>query len=544
MRRSFATAGLLTVVLLLALLSSAAGQAADQPPRPATSSLENGLAAYWRLDEASGTRVDFSGHGNNLTSVNNVSAAAGHIANSASFTRYGYEYLTHSDNADLSQGDNDFTLAGWFYLYSKPPEIWGQDTAPLITKWDVTGREFELSYRSITVPSYDVTADTFEFAAANDGTNDGTKRAVSLSLGGVYTHTWYFIVAWHDSVSNTLNIQVNNGAVDSKAFTGGVYDGTGPFEIGRMADTLAARPDGRVDEVGLWDRVLTAEERTALYNSGDGLTYPFDGSTPEDTPTSTQTNTPTITPTPTVTGTPTQTRTSTPTTTQTRTPTATATNAHVYIPLAHGRPMPQWITIKQDGFEGAFPGEWQVADFNDNDGHYYWGARDCQAASGSRSAWAVGGGDGAGLGCNSNYPNNTEAWMVYGPVSLANATAADMTFQLNLYAESNHDGVCYLASGTDDIYYGTCVSGNSGGWIPRTLNLASLPTIGSLLGDNSVWVALVFSSNGGNNFANGGFVDNVLVRQCWYGTCPPSANQIRTNTSSTLVEETRVLTRP
>jgi len=32
-----------------------------------------------------------------------------------------------------------------------------------------------------------------------------------------------------------------------------------------------------IDEVGFWTRVLTEDERTALYNSGDGITYPFLG---------------------------------------------------------------------------------------------------------------------------------------------------------------------------------------------------------------------------------------------------------------------------
>ena len=32
--------------------------------------------------------------------------------------------------------------------------------------------------------------------------------------------------------------------------------------------------DGLIDEVGLWRRVLTAQERTDLWNGGAGLTYP------------------------------------------------------------------------------------------------------------------------------------------------------------------------------------------------------------------------------------------------------------------------------
>ena len=33
--------------------------------------------------------------------------------------------------------------------------------------------------------------------------------------------------------------------------------------------------DGSVDELGLWNRVLTSGEMTNLWNGGAGLTYPF-----------------------------------------------------------------------------------------------------------------------------------------------------------------------------------------------------------------------------------------------------------------------------
>lgn len=32
-----------------------------------------------------------------------------------------------------------------------------------------------------------------------------------------------------------------------------------------------------IDEVGIWHRALSESEIISLYNNGDGLTYPFDG---------------------------------------------------------------------------------------------------------------------------------------------------------------------------------------------------------------------------------------------------------------------------
>lgn len=39
--------------------------------------------------------------------------------------------------------------------------------------------------------------------------------------------------------------------------------------------TFVYRFDGRIDEVGFWDRALSSSEITQLYNSGAGLSYPF-----------------------------------------------------------------------------------------------------------------------------------------------------------------------------------------------------------------------------------------------------------------------------
>ena len=46
--------------------------------------------------------------------------------------------------------------------------------------------------------------------------------------------------------------------------------------VGRARNNAAYYHDGLIDEVGVWSRLLTADEKTALYNSGSGLAYPLD----------------------------------------------------------------------------------------------------------------------------------------------------------------------------------------------------------------------------------------------------------------------------
>jgi photosystem II stability/assembly factor-like uncharacterized protein len=187
----------------------------------------------------------------------------------------------------------------------------------------------------------------------------------------------------------------------------------------------------------------------------------------------------------------------------------------VYLPLVlRSYPPPAWTVITSQDFEGAFPGPWQVFDDYPGYGEYYWGKRSCRPYAGSYSGWAVGGGaNGAALSCGSNYPNYARSWMVYGPFSLVGATAAEMRFKLWIRTELNYDGVCWLASVDGTNFSGTCATGTAG-WHDRVLNLANVPNLGNLLGRSSVWVALVFASDSSITYAEGAYVDNIVLRKC------------------------------
>ncbi len=186
---------------------------------------------------------------------------------------------------------------------------------------------------------------------------------------------------------------------------------------------------------------------------------------------------------------------------------------------------PGWVTIASQNFEGTFPGDWLVWDDNgSNYGEYYWGKRTCRPYAGSYSGWGVGGGaQGAALSCGSNYPHNANSWLVYGPFSLMDAARAELQFKLWLYTEPDNDYVLRGASVDGVHFYGYATSGNTQGWADRSLDLSNVPTLGNLLGHSQVWVALGFSSNGSVNYAEGGYVDAVMLRQC-YRECPSGSS--------------------
>lgn len=222
------------------------------------SSLGSGLIAFWKLDEASGTRSDSVGS-NHLADNATVTQAAGKIGNAAQFTAANSEFLSIADNADLSTGDIDFTFSAWVYLDTKTA------VRDLITKWGAAGqREYLLAYSNAT--------DRFEWYVSNDGT--GGPVATANTFGSPSTATWYFIVVYHDSVNNLIGISVNNGAFNTTAHTTGVFNSTTAFQLGGRSSGPAYH-NGRMDAVGFWKKVLSGAEITELYNAGAGRGYPF-----------------------------------------------------------------------------------------------------------------------------------------------------------------------------------------------------------------------------------------------------------------------------
>ena len=86
-------------------------------------------------------------------------------------------------------------------------------------------------------------------------------------------NTWHHYVL---SIGDGSIIQyLNNIEISNDAFTSDVsYNANCRFRIGANEDRYACF-GGRLDEIGIWNRVLDASERAELYNYGRAKTYPF-----------------------------------------------------------------------------------------------------------------------------------------------------------------------------------------------------------------------------------------------------------------------------
>ena len=209
--------------------------------------LLDGLGLWLPLDEFSdGTspvnRIDKTGQ-LVFVDVGNVPSTTGKIGRATQFTEGDSHYL-HYTGTDLEIGTGSYTFACWFdaatkgYMFHKPGVFHVRHTDPLA-----------IAFVHVSQP---------QIAQVNVWT-PGTKQCV---------------FAWYDADAGTINLQVDDGIVSSAATALVVTAEQDEAFIGTdgpdlTLDTMTCM----VDEVAIWTRVLTADERAAYRNNGDGITY-------------------------------------------------------------------------------------------------------------------------------------------------------------------------------------------------------------------------------------------------------------------------------
>jgi hypothetical protein len=204
-----------------------------------------GLVSYWKLDETSGTRFDSAG-ANNLSDNGGVGFATGKIGNSAEFDTTNYL----STNTVLSSGP--FTVSCWIYA-----DTVTQPAGGIVNRYD-NSVPADRAWTSL------ITNDDISFVI----------QPTALSIPNVVSAaTWHLFIFWYDDTAQEMGIQFDT-TIQTTPHTTGYLVTNVDFTVGSRANGGTAF-DGRIDEVGIWSRVLTASERTQLYNSGAGLTYPF-----------------------------------------------------------------------------------------------------------------------------------------------------------------------------------------------------------------------------------------------------------------------------
>jgi len=208
------------------------------------SSLNVDLEHYYKLDGTSGEVIDSLGtsDGTNNGATPNVTG----IINTA------YDFDGTDDYIDTTysvSGLTNFSIGLW--------ANWDNtDTGNVIISNDDAGFDSSFRIRSNSGKiSFNV----------QDG---GSTQTDVDSLTTISTGMWYHCVYVKEGTNHKLYVNAGTPASTTLAQT----PNSNNLYIGkRIATTYDEPMDGKIDEVGIWNRALTPTEITELYNSGDGL---------------------------------------------------------------------------------------------------------------------------------------------------------------------------------------------------------------------------------------------------------------------------------
>ena len=232
---------------------------------PAQTGLRKQLACYYKLDESSGSALDAHAYVN-LPAFNSPLFTTGRVNTAREFFASSSQFFGIGSLPEASPGDTDFTIQAWVKLASLPGS--GQVFA-IVSKWSAVA-----ALKEYVLYAYNNGTTTRFWLSVWNSADTAGADVEATNYGAIPTGTWVYVQTWHDSVNNLIGISVNNGTPNTVAHSGGVYQyGGADFMIGRYSG--GSHFDGAIDEVGLWKRLLTTDEKAALYNAGAGLAYPF-----------------------------------------------------------------------------------------------------------------------------------------------------------------------------------------------------------------------------------------------------------------------------
>ena len=225
--------------------------AGGTPAGAAGSSLLTGLQFYYALENVNDSSVNAL----NLTNNGSATFVAGKVNNCLLLDNTAGKYLSHADAAGYQMGTGSFTICCWVNFTV-------DENFHLLSFYGTNG---------ISGYGWKQAGDIFQFYVG-----DLTQsHSIPQPSGPQNNGAWHLFVATVDRSLNLATVYTDNVAgtpVDITDITGSVnaFGGAG-FVIGSDDGTTNAK----IDETGLWNRILTGSEITALWNSGAGTTYPF-----------------------------------------------------------------------------------------------------------------------------------------------------------------------------------------------------------------------------------------------------------------------------
>ena len=230
---------------------------------PVPNTLQNGLTAYWNFD---GNLLDsakaFHGTARGTSPLTYVDGKGG-FGKAAKFNGTNFVEITGSSNT-LAFANGSLSIAGWFRV-----DTFDKDWQALIAKGE--GTTWRIARRGA--------GQTIAYAG---GVGEGADDVP------VITNGWHHFVAVTDATGAKFGTALYVDGVIRGINTNKAVLAAGALNllIGENPGALNRQFKGALDDIALWNRVLAADEVSALYNGGAGR--PLGGLLPPPAPPTTQ----------------------------------------------------------------------------------------------------------------------------------------------------------------------------------------------------------------------------------------------------------------
>jgi len=222
--------------------------------------LENGLVGHWTFDgpDMIDNVTDRSGQGNDgyLTNFNSTTTVSGKLGQALDFDGVN-DYVDVGDGSVLD-AFTEFTISAWINI-----DDYGSDDAHgksgiIADKyWDGSTRTWFFAYDSSGLLATRIATDDLEAPSSTVKSNN------SVSL-----NTWTQVVLRYNGINIDFYID-GQGAGGGGALTGTVLTNSEVLKIGAYdIEGTPVYSDGSIDDVRIYNRVLSADEITRLYHLG------------------------------------------------------------------------------------------------------------------------------------------------------------------------------------------------------------------------------------------------------------------------------------
>ncbi len=213
-----------------------------------------GLVAEWKMEQASGNRLDTSGNNNTLVASGAIASAAGKVGLAAVFNGTAKLSLPSVSQLNLA---TDFSIAFWVKFIDTA------NYAMIFSKY---------SSSPASGLAIDIVGGKFRVIFLNSPTD--TARILINSATTLNLNTYYFIAFTHNAATKTLDFTINrsvsgitvdtvNGNPNPYNFT--LVDNNKDIVVGGLADSNLYIPQAHIDQVRIYNRVLSSAELDTLY---------------------------------------------------------------------------------------------------------------------------------------------------------------------------------------------------------------------------------------------------------------------------------------